>query len=83
MVLTPKAIALALVVFLLVLAISRFVALGSIIASASLPISALLLREGERPAGIALLAATVALIIIKHRQNIARILGRTEPKFLD
>jgi glycerol-3-phosphate acyltransferase PlsY len=83
MLLTPKAIVLALVVFLLVLAIFRFVALGSIVASASLPISALLLREGGRPAGILLLAATVVLIIIKHHMNIARMLNRTEPKFLD
>jgi glycerol-3-phosphate acyltransferase PlsY len=81
--LTPKAIVLALVVFLVVLAIFRLVALGSIIASASLPISALLLREGERPTGIALLAATVVLIIIKHHTNIARMWNRTEPKFLD
>lgn len=83
MLLTPKAIVLALVAFLLVLAISRFVALGSIVASASLPFSAFLLREGQRPAGIGLLAATIILIILKHHTNIARMLNRTEPKFLD
>jgi acyl phosphate:glycerol-3-phosphate acyltransferase len=81
--LTPKAIVLGLVVFLVVLAIFRFVALGSILASASLPISALLLREGEKPMGIAMLSAAALLIIVKHHQNIARMLKRTEPKFLD
>jgi glycerol-3-phosphate acyltransferase PlsY len=81
--LTPKAIVLALVVFVLVLAVFRFVALGSIVASASLPASALLLREGEKPTGIALLAASALLIIVKHHQNIARMWNRTEPKFLD
>lgn len=81
--LTPKAIVLALVVFLLVLAVSRFVALGSIVAGASLPISALLLREGERPTGILLLAATVVLIIIKHHTNVVRMWNGAEPRFLD
>lgn len=81
--LTPKSIVLALVVFLLVLAIFRFVALGSVVASTTLPFSALLLHEGERPTGIALLAATAVLIIIKHRTNIARMLNHTEAKFLD
>ncbi len=81
--LTPKGIVLALVVFLLVLAAFRLVALGSIVASASLPVSAFLLREGERPTGIAMLSASALLIIVKHHQNIARILRHTEPKFLD
>jgi glycerol-3-phosphate acyltransferase PlsY len=81
--LTPKAIVLALVIFLLVLAVFRFVALGSIVAGASLPVSAFLLKEGQRPTGIALLSAAAFLIIVKHYQNIARMLKRTEPKFLD
>ena len=81
--LTPKAIVLALVVFLVVLAIFRLVALGSILATGSLPISALLLREGEKPMGIAMLSAAALLIIVTHHQNIARMLKRTEPKFLD
>src|SRR5262249_134734 len=83
MFLAPKAIVLALVGFLLVLSIFRFVALGSIVASASLPVSALLLKEGHRPTGVVLLSAVALLIIVKHHQNIARILNRTEPKFLD
>ena len=81
--LTPKGIVLALVVFLLVLAVFRLVVLGSIVASASLPVSAFLLREGQRPTGIAMLSASALLIIVKHHQNIARILRHTEPKFLD
>ena len=81
--LTPKSIVLALLVFLLVLAIFRLVALGSVVASTTLPFSALLLHEGERPTGIVLLAATAVLIIIKHHTNIARMLNHTEAKFLD
>jgi acyl phosphate:glycerol-3-phosphate acyltransferase len=81
--LTPKGIVLALAVFLLVLVIFRLVALGSIVASASLPVSAFLLREGERPTGIAMLSASALLIIVRHHQNIERMLRHTEPKFLD
>jgi len=81
--LTPKAIVIALVVFLIALVVFRFVALGSILASASLPISALLLREVEKPTGITILSAAEFLVIVKHRQNIARMLKHTEPKFLD
>jgi len=81
--LTPKAIVLALVVFLIALVVFRFVALGSILASGSLPISALLLREVEKPTGIIMLSAAAFLVIVKHRQNIARMLKHTEPKFLD
>ena len=74
---------LALVVFLIALVVFRFVALGSILASGSLPISALLLREVEKPTGIIMLSAAAFLVIVKHRQNIARMLKHTEPKFLD
>jgi glycerol-3-phosphate acyltransferase PlsY len=81
--LTPKAIVLALIVFLIALAVFRFVALASILASASLPISAPLLREVGKPTGITMLSAAAFLVIVKHRQNIARMLKHTEPKFLD
>lgn len=81
--LTPKAILVALLVFVLVLAIFRFVALGSIMASASLPIAAFLLEEGPRPVGILMVAAASLLIIVKHHTNISRMLAGTESKFLD
>src|SRR6266849_3633271 len=47
--LTPKAILLALAVFVAVAAALRFVALASIVATASLPLLALLLGEGSKP----------------------------------
>jgi glycerol-3-phosphate acyltransferase PlsY len=80
--LAPKAILVALIIFVLVLAVFRFVALGSIIASGSLLLAACFFREGNRP-GIAMIAASSLLIIVKHHTNIVRMLKRTEPKFLD
>jgi len=76
--LTPKAILLALAVFVAVAAALRFVALASIVATASLPLLALLLGEGSKPV---LLMAAALLIIVKHHQNIGRMLRGTEPRF--
>jgi len=81
--LTPKAILVALLVFVLVLAAFRFVALGSVVAAAALPFAAYFFLEGERPAGIAMITAASLLIILKHHTNIRRMLNHTESKFLD
>jgi glycerol-3-phosphate acyltransferase PlsY len=78
--LTPKAIVLAVVIFVLMAAAFRYVALASIVAAATLPLSALLLMEGGSPAAIVLLAAASLLIILKHHSNIRRMLNGTEPK---
>jgi len=78
--LTPKAILLALAIFVALAAAFRLVALASIVAAASLPPLALLLGEGN-PHGVLLLAAASLLIILKHHQNIGRMLRGAEPKF--
>jgi glycerol-3-phosphate acyltransferase PlsY len=77
--LTPKAILLTLAIFVALAAAFRLVALASIVATASLPALALLLGEGGRP--VLLMAAASLLIILKHHQNIGRMLRGVEPKF--
>jgi acyl phosphate:glycerol-3-phosphate acyltransferase len=79
--LTPKAILLAMAVFVAMMAMFRYVSLASVTAAATLPVFALLLREGPSSAQIVLLATSSALIILKHRQNIRRLLAGVEPKF--
>ena len=79
--LTPKAIVVVLGLFLLLAAAFRFVALASIIAAASLSVAAMLLGEGQGSAGLALVAAASLLIVLKHHQNIRRMLAGTEPRF--
>ena len=79
--LTPKAIVLGLAIFLALAAAFRLIALGSILATASLPLLAMLLGEGGSGARVLLVAAASVLIISKHRQNIGRMLRGTEPKF--
>lgn len=77
--LTPKTILLGLLIFVLVLAAFRLVALASIVATASLPAMALWTGEKAKPA--LLLGAAALLIILKHHANIARMLRGKEPKF--
>jgi glycerol-3-phosphate acyltransferase PlsY len=81
--LTPMAIVLTVGIFVLMAVVFRYVALASIIAAGSLPLLAMLLKKGESPAAISLLAAASLLIIVKHHSNIRRMLNGAEPKLLD
>jgi glycerol-3-phosphate acyltransferase PlsY len=78
--LTPKAVLLAMAVFVIMLAAFRFVSLASVTAAASLPLFTLVLREGHC-AQIVMVAIASALIILKHRPNMRRLVAGTEPKF--
>jgi len=88
--LTPKAILIAIGIFLAVAAVFRWIALASIVATVSLPLLAWALVEAPRNvaatqmgfiAGPMLwLAAGSALIVAKHHSNIRRMLSGTEPR---
>ena len=72
----------AITLFGLVLAISRFVSLASILAAASFPFFAWFLVSGEKPVFFLAVQALVAfLIIAKHRENIRRLVSGTENRF--
>ena len=79
--LTPKAILIAIGIFLAVAAVFRYVSLASIVTAAWLPLIALLLHDTHRPAETVLLAAASLLIIAKHHANIRRLLSGSEPRF--
>ena len=69
----------AISVFIVILAISRYVSLASILGAASFPVFAWLLVSGVQPPFFLAVQATVALlIIVKHHQNIRRLLMGTE-----
>lgn len=75
----PLAALAAITVFAIVLALSRYVSLASILGAASFPVFAWFLVRGEKPAFfLAVQAAVALLIIIKHHQNIGRLLAGTE-----
>jgi glycerol-3-phosphate acyltransferase PlsY len=78
---TPLAALAAISVFFLVLAISRYVSLASILGAASFPLFAIFLVHGDRPPiFIAVEIAVALIIIVKHHQNIRRLIAGTESR---
>lgn len=80
--LAPKAVLLVLVIFAVLVAAFRYISLGSIVATAAFPLFAWLFYRGQSsPAVFAAMIAASALIIVKHHQNIRRLLAGTEHRF--
>ena len=77
----PWAALAAISVFIVVLALSRYVSLASILGAASFPLFAWWMGYGDRlPFFIAVQVAVALLLIVKHHQNIRRLLAGTESK---
>jgi acyl phosphate:glycerol-3-phosphate acyltransferase len=84
--LAPIAVALAALVFVFVVALTRYVSLGSILATASIPLFVLLqdrfiLSVADLMPLITAASAGTILIIFAHRENIERLIQGTESKF--
>lgn len=78
-VLTPLATALAVLVFVIVVWATRYVSLGSMIASLTLP-SMAYLADAPEPFVVSA-AAVAALILFRHRSNLSRLRAGTEMRF--
>lgn len=78
LVLFPLGMAIALTIFGLVLAITRYVSLASMLAAASLPFAAFSFKQPSPVISIAAMVAT--FVIYRHRANIVRIRAGTESK---
>jgi len=75
----PLQVVLVLVIFAIVVAIWRYVSLGSIVATAAFPVLVYLMKRP--PIQVVLGAAGAAVIIVaRHRANIARLIKGTESK---
>ncbi len=85
LVLGPWAVAVAGVIFLVIVLLTRYVSLGSIVAAVTIPIVILIQNyiAPQTEFGPLTSAATTcaALIVFAHRQNIGRLLSGTENKF--
>ena len=78
----PWAALAAISVFFIVTFLTRYVSLASILGAASFPFFAWFLVTGPRPLFYIAVQSTVALlIIVKHHQNIRRLLAGTESRF--
>jgi len=73
----PKAMLVSLVIFVLVVAATRYVSLGSILGAVAFPIAAHFLEyPGRIP--LVMVSGVVVIIVLKHQQNIRRLLAGTE-----
>jgi acyl phosphate:glycerol-3-phosphate acyltransferase len=83
--LAPWAALAALGVFVLIFAVSRYVSLGSILSAAAFPAFALLIPDALRiprtPWVTAMLFLVPLIVIVKHHQNIARLMSGREYRF--
>jgi glycerol-3-phosphate acyltransferase PlsY len=80
--LEPKAVLIVLVLFLIIVAITRYVSLGSIVAAALFPIAFYVMHpQHGTPLILAMISAVSALIVWKHRENIRRLIAGNENKF--
>ncbi|MDE3201895.1 MAG: glycerol-3-phosphate 1-O-acyltransferase PlsY [Acidobacteriota bacterium] len=77
----PAAALASIAVFAVLLALTRYVSLSSIVGAACFPAFAWFLVQGDKPVFfIAVQTAVALLIIVKHHQNIRRLLNGTENK---
>ena len=68
----------SLAAFALVLAATRYVSLGSMVAAVTLPVSAWLLGRANLIIGVSV--AVAVFVLLRHRANISRLLAGTESK---
>jgi glycerol-3-phosphate acyltransferase PlsY len=81
--LAPRAMLVALILFVAVVALTRYVSLGSIAAGVAFPLCVWWLGPAERITApiLLLIAASSLLIIVRHKDNIRRLLAGTENRF--
>lgn len=80
-VLSPATIGCALLLFLAVFAITRYVSLASVLAAASIPLLAAFFVSARSPLVISAFLGIPLLVIVKHHANIRRLLSGTESRF--
>jgi glycerol-3-phosphate acyltransferase PlsY len=76
----PKSVVCLAALFLVIVAATRYVSLGSVVAAAVFPALVWIFHESVKPAQLALIVLASALIVWKHRQNISRLAAGTESK---
>jgi acyl phosphate:glycerol-3-phosphate acyltransferase len=80
--LAPKATLVSVGVFVAVAVTFRYVSLGSIVVVALFPVLAWLLHDyADVPQVLGFMAFISLLIMVRHRENIRRLLAGTEPRF--
>jgi len=82
LVLVPKTILVMVGIFIMVFLVFRYVSLASIVAVALFPLLAWIIGPyDDAPQLLALMGAASFLILVKHHENVRRLLAGTEPRF--
>jgi glycerol-3-phosphate acyltransferase PlsY len=76
----PKALLIVLGIFIVVVAVSRYVSLGSIVAVVAFPLVVWAIDRFYVSTGLALISLVSLLIVVKHHENIRRLLAGTESR---
>jgi glycerol-3-phosphate acyltransferase PlsY len=76
----PKALLVTLVLFVVVVALTRYISLGSILGAIAFPVAAYFVEDAKLPS-VLLVSAIGLLIVLKHSQNIRRLLAGNENRF--
>ena len=77
--LAPKAVVIVLAIFIILVALFRYVSLGSIVATALFPVAVYFFTDySHYPTAIVLISLCSVLIIVKHHANIRRLFAGTE-----
>jgi glycerol-3-phosphate acyltransferase PlsY len=76
----PRPVLIMIAVFIVVVAVSRYVSLGSIVAALCFPLLVIFI-EHYRLIPALLIAAACALIVARHHENIRRLVQGSESKF--
>jgi glycerol-3-phosphate acyltransferase PlsY len=78
----PSAVLVCLLAFVVIVGITRYVSLGSIVGAAVFPFAAWWLNPGTRdPVVMTFVVASALLIIVRHKDNIRRLLEGKENRF--
>lgn len=77
--LSPLAVAIALAVFAAVMLVLRYVSLGSVAAAAVMPVAVIVLGSGRVLTLVTLIISLI--VIVRHHENIRRLLAGTESRF--
>ncbi len=74
----PEGAGIAFVAWAVVVLLSRYISLGSMVAAATLPVSAYFLHRSALVIGVSV--GVAAFVVLRHRANISRLLAGTETK---
>jgi glycerol-3-phosphate acyltransferase PlsY len=77
----PQAVLIAVIIFVVVTVVSRRISLGSILTAMLFPSIVCMMELSKDPGVLALIGTAALLIIVRHHENIRRLLSGEEPKF--